>query len=354
MKTRIIVAIMIAFTASMNFGLLVVGYASIPENNKPPSNIYVDEMSRFELIYNLYLPVVMRDVQQSEPSTWQLFSSPITDSLNALDLVTPLDGWAVGAAGMILHWNGTSWSKMTSPTSSTINSVDLLDSSIGWAVGENGLIIRFNGNTWENVISPSPANLNKVSILAEDNAWAVGDGGVMLHWDGNQWNTEPALTTFDLEALAFIDATNGWAIGAVWLPGQVLDYDNIFLHWDGNIWTDATPRIAIEDIVFDLDFVNPDFGIAVGNNNIEFRWINGNWNERGDLPMMHYRAVDLLTATDGWAVGWVYQQDNIQRWNGVAWVSTPCPTDNRLNDVHAIDANTAWAVGEEGTILRFR
>lgn len=98
---------------------------------------------------------------------------------------------------------------------------------------------------------------------------------------------------------------------------------------------------------------SPSFGIGLCSNNIEFRWINGKWSEYDEIPMMHYRAVDLLRITDGWAVGWVYQEDDIQRWNGSALVSTPCPTDNRLNDVHVLDADTAWAVSAEGTILVF-
>ena len=58
------------------------------------------------------------------------------------------DVWAVGLAGTILHYDGTSWSPVSSPTAETLWSVWGSAPDDVWAAGGNGTLLRWNGEAW--------------------------------------------------------------------------------------------------------------------------------------------------------------------------------------------------------------
>ena len=76
------------------------------------------------------------------------WTSPTTRHLYSVFMVSPDDGWAVGAFGTIIHWDGADWSNVTSPTTFQLNSVFMLSASDGWAVGISGTIIQWTGTEW--------------------------------------------------------------------------------------------------------------------------------------------------------------------------------------------------------------
>ena len=79
------------------------------------------------------------------PLNW---TSPTTNILMSVHMVSSNDGWAVGYYGTIIHWDGTNWTNVTSPTTSHLHSVFAVNANDGWAVGEYGTIIRWTGTEW--------------------------------------------------------------------------------------------------------------------------------------------------------------------------------------------------------------
>jgi hypothetical protein len=59
-------------------------------------------------------------------------------------MVGTSDGWIVGNLGTILRWDGSSWSSETSPTTNTLWSIYMVTVNDGWAVGTFGTIIRYS------------------------------------------------------------------------------------------------------------------------------------------------------------------------------------------------------------------
>ncbi len=57
----------------------------------------------------------------------------------------------------------------------------------------------------------------------------------------------------------------------------------------------------------------------------------------------------MLSASDGWAVGW----GTLQHWDGAAWSEVSSPTSRTLYGVDALAANDIWAAGDGGTIVRY-
>ena len=62
--------------------------------------------------------------------------------------------------------------------------------------------------------------------------------------------------------------------------------------------------------------------------------------------MWRLYSVFMVSADDGWAVG---DQGTIIRWNGTAWYNVTSPTKDSLLSVFMVDANDGWAVGEGST-----
>jgi hypothetical protein len=194
-------------------------------------------------------------------------------------------------------------------------------------------------SAWTEVPSPSPSpesnRLRAVSAVAVDDVWSVGHflggGGLQRpmsqHWDGVSWRTVDVGLTQDrhatLTGVAGASPTDLWAVGST--ATTVFDPDSradpvdprpLILRGDGTGWTP--------------------------------------WPIAGPG---HLAAVDMLGATDGWAVGHTVPagasepRGLILRWTGRAWAQVPAPDLGplRLTGVSARNPGDVWAVGHRGS-----
>src|SRR5215217_6891781 len=85
-------------------------------------------------------------------ATWQLQSPlPTRYALNAIDLVSASEGWAVGEQGTILHTtdSGLTWAAQTVPGGATVYAVTFVDALHGIAGSNNTVLYTTNGGaTW--------------------------------------------------------------------------------------------------------------------------------------------------------------------------------------------------------------
>ena len=125
-------------------------------------------------------------------STWVTIASSTIKNLTGVATVSASEAWAVGAAGTILKYNGTSWSAATSPTATALNAIAMYDSdgdglaNFGIGVGNSGVTVIYNGSTWS-LIDTGGTNFFGVAIVNAKDAWAVGGSGTTLHWNGTAW-----------------------------------------------------------------------------------------------------------------------------------------------------------------------
>ena len=235
-------------------------------------------------------------------ASWQVVSSPTTNDLNAVHMLAANDGWAVGgsggANGTILHWDGGTWQSVASPTNLELFSVFMVSATDGWIVGGKSgesVILRWNGASWTPVPSPAPppALLLDVVMLSPIDGWAVGNQGTILHWNGNVWQLVSSPTNLYIISIDMVSATDGWVVGGLSSTGQIL-------RWDGNSWQLFPATIKKE--LASVSMVSPTDGWAVG-------WYGGeilHWDGASWTPISSpggASAVDMLSATDGWAVG---------------------------------------------------
>ncbi len=142
-------------------------------------------------------------------TSWSDYSSPTSSTLNGVSVVSTSEAWIVGASGHIYKWNGSSWSSFSSPTSTTLHNIQMVDSNgdgkaeYGWAVGNSGVIIYYNGSSWSTQHS-SGNDLFDIGISSDSQAWAVGASGAIFMWDGSSWTSQSSPVGVRLNGISVV------------------------------------------------------------------------------------------------------------------------------------------------------
>jgi hypothetical protein len=254
------------------------------------------------------------------------------------------------ASCAVYHWNGTGWRHILGNTGCPnaivpVSATDVL--AVGTRVEPDPLdpemgrnlshAERWDGSQWQTVPSESPSRegrnyLLDVAEVSPDDIWAVGyyttyaiDGRhktLALHWDGEEWNRIPTpnylgTQTSTLTGVSAISSNDVWAVGYAGDAQYEHSLRGLLMHWDGTSWT----------IVSD--------------------------SSTGVL----FNSVEMVSATDGWAVGYfqwtsggnTHRRVKVVRWDGIRWsltsVGEPPGTNAWLNDVVATSPTDVWAVG---------
>jgi len=116
--------------------------------------------------------------------------SAIGEYLNGLDMADSTHGWAVSAAGSILHTaDGQHWTAQTNPDTQgrALYSVQALDADEAWAVGADGLILHTadGGQTWSiEAVGLTANRLDAVHFPSHSVGYAIGANGTLLKYTG--------------------------------------------------------------------------------------------------------------------------------------------------------------------------
>jgi hypothetical protein len=176
------------------------------------------------------------------------------------------------------------------------------------------------------------SQLRDVAAVSAQDVWSAGAWWdkvqvhpMLAHWDGAAWKTPdlPALPqdTY-LSGVDAVGAADVWAVGStVAHVAQSSPATPSVLHYDGSAWqTVPTPALP------------------AGSNDLD--------------------AIDMRTASDGWAVGetstGALTQPLIVRWQGGKWIDSPVPKSvlgtGGLVAVAASAADDVWAVGTQADV----
>jgi hypothetical protein len=258
------------------------------------------------------------------------------------------------------------WSAVTSPVTYTLMSADMVSANDGWAVGYEGfwpngtlkgsVLLRWEGNIWSNNWGDSSGiPLFAVAMVSASDVWAVGDSaGWTYHLDGNTWASVPRPGGLALTSVAMVSANDGWAVGGsndcAYSPHETW---GTILRWDGSAWSlveESIPDKKLNSVAL----VSATDGWAVGYychyngdysityDSVTMRWNGSSWNEVDTPTEWSLNSVAMVSATDGWAVG---GRGVILHWNGSAWSLASSPTSCILRSVSMVSADDGWAVG---------
>jgi len=259
-----------------------------------------------------------------------------------------------------------------------------------WAVGckqdRNGsctstLIEHWNGRKWSTTRSPNPGHsdgLNSISATSRDNAWAVGGysgGALALRWNGHRWRRVPTASQRNarLDSVAAISRTNAWAVGCKMDQNGLSCISTLIEHWNGTQWLRVpSPNPPGGAVLAAVTAISPDNIWAVGEHDngaavltLVEHWNGSSWTRvpaknPGGTGESFFTGVSASSPGDVWAVGvrnsdpqdFAPDRTLTEHWNGSSWQVVPSPNPgkgalgNTLNDVAAISAKDAWAVGD--------
>jgi serine/threonine protein kinase len=178
----------------------------------------------------------------------------------AMDMISPDEGWIGGNNGSFLHWSGGRWRRETLDLPEgqrrglNILALRMAGPGDGWAVGAQGLVARYREGRWR--VVPVPAALRSEALYDLDvsggRLWVVGSRGLLASRDGSGWRRWARPVSGDLLGIEMVSPDEGWAVGA---------YGTI-LRFDGKGWHPQISPTAAD--LYDIALSSPDEGWIAG------------------------------------------------------------------------------------------
>lgn len=223
-------------------------------------------------------------------SGWNLITlSGISKNLNAVDFIDANEGFIVGDAyssipgmGNVLRTldGGISWSSVTGINSQNLKDIQLFDANLGWALGAKGTILKYDGTSWPTVTSGITTDLNALYFVSSLVGYAVGASNKILKSvdGGSSWTaqTSPLASTLQLNDVFFTDENNGWIVGNATISVANSSFAAMLRTTDGG----ATWKRVFNEISFNL-------------NSIKFLDVNNGW-AAGAGSISKYTAAPYL------------------------------------------------------------
>jgi hypothetical protein len=317
------------------------------------------------------------------------------------------DVWAVGDAGLILHWDGLAWSGRApvDPDPELTRLYDVWSSGSGeaWAVGYHGAgtvsstVLRsqnagfvlwppISGRTGavSQVIGDSPTSIwmsgaagifhtdgssldpaampdvpagAEITVARDGEIWWAAGSAIVHGRAGGPWKSIPAPSGRQVSRLGVIDGSDVWAYAPAIdaRTQQVVRDKAVLAHWTGGDW--ATPFTVEEEQAV----LGPWRGIqrmaAAPDGTL---WITDKFHVVRIASRGRPESVAEANANkdEEWFIGlwvaaadevWVCGSAGVQRWDGRSWHREVQPGRIRLEAIHGT-ADSVWAVGA-GAVL---
>jgi photosystem II stability/assembly factor-like uncharacterized protein len=147
-------------------------------------------------------------------TTWTTQTSGTNYQLNSTFFLSNTNGYAAGAYGTVLKYNGSTWFSMATATNEYLYSVFFVNVSIGYAVGLNGTIIKTTdgGAMWNPLSSGTSLQLSSVYFTDPNTGYVLGLNGLILKTTdgGFTWNTQVSNTSDNLWSVYFTNSATGY------------------------------------------------------------------------------------------------------------------------------------------------
>ncbi|MHA1339279.1 MAG: WD40/YVTN/BNR-like repeat-containing protein [Promethearchaeota archaeon] len=280
---------------------------------------------------------------------------PNGNNLKDLSFFNATTGWAVGEGKIYKTIDGgTNWAEVYDANEDSLFAIEFYGKDYGWAMGTTFLKTIDGGTTWTQVAIFVTPWVIDIDLYNSTLGWAVGfSKSIYKMTDGNTWQIIKEYSNNILfNYIKFNNSTLGWACGINMTvnPGKGF----LIKTTDGGLtWTEiATPLHQVTDFYF----ANENEGYITGPRIGDLAWsiwktINGgqDWIEITPTTWHERIQLEFINMNIGWAMGSVdfyYTTDG-----GVTWTIETFSNVNPLSRMQALDANTAYAVGDNGMIL---
>lgn len=253
----------------------------------------------------------------------------------------PNDVWAVGAAGSVIHWNGSEWQSSPIETAMSLQAIYGTGPNDVWTVATANTIYHSTGFTnggagwssvtpiWDPPYGASAGTLLTIWGTGPSDIWMIGKNRIVEYWPVA--STQAGWRTVD------VDGTIGWT--------SMSSFDNHTIQsmWGsgpGDIWVVGSRGAT------NLSFAAHTNGVAAGTDGMPI------WTEVDTQTFYPLNALWGSGSKDVWAVG---NGGTLRHFDGTAtvWSVVESPTTENLHGVWGSGSNDVWAVGDNGTFLHY-
>lgn len=256
--------------------------------------------------------------------------------------------YAVGDAGAVVRFDGSSWSRMTFPWPKNLRGVWGASPSTIYAVGSdpssysNGGIYRYDGDAWSLAKTISYYNLLTIWGFSSNAIFAGGDGGKIFFFNGADWiDNSPGMgITYSVNGIWGTSTADLFAVAGPYI-----------VHRDGNGWTTMT-NLGSNGLkaVWGSSSENV---FAAGQQARIYRYDGDEWTLSFDGGGGYeFSTLWGRSANEVYALGGSYPL-RAYRYDGAAWNSITAPTQLAVYAAGAAGDAGVLAVGQNGQILKY-
>lgn len=272
------------------------------------------------------------------------------------------DVWFVGAAGIILHWDGSTFTAPDSGTTAELRGIWGSGPNDVWVVGRAyftegpAVILHWDGMTWTTVESLPSSDLYAVYGTGPSDVWAVGGKGLVVHWDGTRFSQTVTDAMTDLHGVWTQTPGDAWATGAITSE----EYGTSVFHLTGGTWTSVPPPSgqivlssvwghASTDLWFAGDEQVDPAAPGLDPSGYVVHWDGSSWGSPEVVSTYNTQLGGIFgsNAGDVHAVGWGVALG----WNDGAWSTQSL--DGQFEATWESGPNDEWAVGLGGVMAHW-
>lgn len=251
----------------------------------------------------------------------------------------PSNIYAVGEAGIVLHFDGERWSFRETGVRQDLRGVWGLGADDLYIVGEH-IILHFDGETWRH--TEREEDLYAIWGSGPDDIYVSGADGVLLHFDGLSWTEHESGTTARLVALWGSSRRNVYAVGT---GGRLIRFD-------GRSWQDI--QSGTREDLRGIWGTGRETIFAVGNAGTVLRFDGEDW-ERLDVQIAGGQNLSAIWGTGPGNVFVVSETGRIFNFDAARWTTQvercalePC---GALTGIWGSGPRDLYAVGDHGNVL---
>ncbi|HZI41427.1 MAG TPA: Ig-like domain-containing protein, partial [Gemmatimonadaceae bacterium] len=293
--------------------------------------------------------------------SWTAMSIPSSPLLHGIWGSSTKQVFAVGSAGTILRFDGSTWTSMSGDAVRS-NLWDAWGSSASdvhvasEAVAGQGQRLHYDGGAWSVASIPDGVNYYSVWGTSATNVYFGGDYGTFLHFDGDAMSPIETGTRSPLLGIWGSSANDVYAVG---LNGTALHYDG------QSVKAFTLPGLATEPFTESLGAVwgssANDLWIGGGDSSGDLWHWDGTswsrltlWNAPGAVGI-GVNGIWGTSNSDVWAVG----ANHAYHYDGVKWTAADLPTAGSTTLIRVwgcgpLDVFAAGVSNGAGLILRYQ
>lgn len=321
-------------------------------------------------------------VSQSQ-AQWEWQNAKLSGEVfNAVEFVSPTEGWVVGNTGTILHTTdaGGTWAFQDAHTCADLQHVQFVSASEGWITGEGNELLHTtdHGATWQSQTMNTTSALGELSFINPNEGWILLQGGLLHTNDGGTTWTQ-INSSINGAAMAFSSALSGWVTGyfgdlfhttdggVTWTPQVTGVHENLLSIAavnDNEVWIAGVPGVIHTSnggatwasqtggcckFYKSISFINNQVGWTIGNGSLR-KTTDGGQTWSLESIYENLMAVKVFDANNGFIVGNAAILKSTDGGNTLTNTITRV-TSNHLYEASFVNSSVAWTVGLNGAIL---